>query len=61
MFSRNFRLFLRVLYFCNRFCYLLMMIFPKMVVRRVLVRYKLRIRVRIREKNCKIDLGVYLS
>ena len=35
--------------------------FSKMVVRRVLVRYKLRIRVRIRGKNRKIDLGVYLS
>ena len=50
IFSFNFSLFLCVLYFCNRFFYLLMMIFPKMVVRRVLVRYKLRIHVRIREK-----------
>ena len=50
IFSLNFSPFLRVPYFCNRFFYLLMMIFPKMVVRRVLVRYKLRIHVRIREK-----------
>ena len=53
IFSFNFSLFLCVLYFCNRFFYLLMMIFSKMIVRRVLVRYKLRIRVRMREKNRK--------
>ena len=53
IFSLNFSPFLRVLYFCNRFFYLLMMIFSKMIVRRVLVRYKLRIRVRMREKNRK--------
>ena len=51
IFSPNFSPFLRVQSFFNRFFYLLMMIFSKMSVRRVLVRYKLRIRVRIRGKT----------